>query len=1181
MRPAIGNPVGLQWERTLDQTIYGFGPFRLHTHIDLMLRGTEPVALGRRAITLLRALVERPGAVVSKDALLEAVWPGQEVEESNLTVQIAALRRVLGTEPGGERWVQTMPRRGYRFVGPVVTKEESGGTAAPPARAEGAQSRHEAERRQITAMSCELADVTAGAGSVDLEDLRQAVGNFQRCIAEAAGRHHGFVYRYLGNSVLVLFGYPAAHEHDAEEAVRAGLELCAAVRTLRAEADPPMQCRVGVATGTVIMGDFGGSASLGDPEIVGDAPGLAVRLQASGQPDAVAIGPVTRRLVGNLFDCRELGAIETNNGAAPMRIWQVLAESVVESRFEALRGSVLSPLVGRDEEIDLLLRRWGHAKAGDGEVVLVSGEAGIGKSRIAVALEERLSAEPHLRLRCFCSPHHQDSALYPFIDQIGRAAGFARDDPPSSRLEKLERVLARAAPPDGDVALLADLLSLPGSERHPLPNLSPQRKKERTLEALLRQLEASARQRPVVMVFEDAHWIDPTSRELLDLTVERVRSLPVLLIVTFRPEFQPPWTGQPRVTVLALNRLDRRDRTALIAQIAVGKALPNEIVEQIADRTDGVPLFVEELTKSVLESGLLREEGGRFVLDRKLPALAIPTTLHASLLARLDRLASVRRVAQIGAAIGREFSYEVLNAVSRVRADELQAALAGLVASELVFQRGTPPGAVYSFKHALVQDAAYNSLVRSRRITLHASIGDVLERDAELAATQPALLGHHFAEAGAVEKAASYFLRAGEQAAANSAMPEAQAHLMRGLALADKIADGPVRSLRQAELTIALGNAHVAVHGFGSAEHGAAFADAVKLCRTFGLEHRDAAKLLARSLFGHWVFVMSTGELAQSHAIAEEFLEPGRDYPDPEIRAGAATAHGNSCCFLGRLQEGARTFAAAVADREIKSHAGPMLEFGLDGPCMVYSQFSRLLACQGFLEQAEGQARAALERGRRLNHLPTIAFSLATACTVAWLMGDLPLLRKRSAELVQLTVEQGYRHWRARGTGYAGWVLAAAGKLEEGRALLAEDLAELSSIGIDLLVPQTRGMLADVHERMGQADLARAARDEGLGVCIRTGEAWFEAELHRGKGEALHNDPAAAEACFRAAIDIARAQSAKLFELRAAVSLARLRRDQGRHAEAHDLLAPIYGWFTEGFDTSDLKDAKALLDELQ
>jgi predicted ATPase len=438
----------------------------------------------------------------------------------------------------------------------------------------------------------------------------------------------------------------------------------------------------------------------------------------------------------------------------------VLRPNVVESRFEALRGAALTQLVGRDEEIELLLRRWARAKAGNGQVVLISGEPGLGKSRITAALAERLHAEPYLPLRYFCSPYHQDSALYPFIDQLSRAAGFARDDMPAARLEKLEAVLARAAALEEDVALLADLLSLPASERHPLPNLSPQRKKERTLEALIRQLEGLARQQPMVMVFEDAHWIDPTSRELLDLTVNCARSLPALLIVTFRPEFQAAWTGQPQVTLLALNRLDLRDRASLIALIAGGKVLPDDVIDQIADRTDGVPLFVEELTKSVLESGLLREARDHYVLERALPPFAIPTTLHASLLARLDRLESARLVAQTGAAIGREFSYELLHAVSRLPADELQTSLARLVATELVFQRGRPPDAVYSFKHALVQDAAHSSLMRSTRQQLHTQIAEaLLAHSPEILDTQPELFAQHYAEAGSLKNLSPAGLR--------------------------------------------------------------------------------------------------------------------------------------------------------------------------------------------------------------------------------------------------------------------------------------------------------------------------------------------------------------------------------------------------------------------------------------
>jgi len=654
----------------------------------------------------------------------------------------------------------------------VLGSETPAPAMAPPARAD-------AERRQLTVMFCDLVGSTALSSQLDPEDLREVIAAYHRTVADIVARFDGFVAKYMGDGVLVYFGYPRAHEDDAERAVRAGLGLIDAVGRLDVKS-VELQARVGIATGLVVVGDLIGEGSAQEQSVVGETPNFAARLQAMAEPDAVVIAAATRRLIGDLFEYRDLGAVEVKGITAPVQAWQVLRPSAVESRFEALGGSALSPLVGRDEEIDLLLRRWARAKACDGQIVLISGEPGIGKSRIVAALAERLHDEPHRRLRYFCSPYHQDSALFPFIEQLGRAAGFARDDPPAARLEKLEALLARAAPPDEDVAFLADLLSLPASERHPLPNLSPQRKKDRTLEALIRQLDGLARHQPAVVVFEDAHWIDPTSRELLDLTVERVRNLPVLLIVTFRPEFQPPWTGQQQVTMLALSRMDRRDRTALVEQIAGTKALPDEVVSQIVDRTDGVPLFVEELTKSVLESGV--------------PLVGIPTSLHDSLMARLDRLASVRHVAQIGAAIGREFSYDIIYAVASFPEDELKAALARLVASELVFQRGSPPESVYSFKHALVQDAAHGSLLRSTRQQLHAQIAEALEAHSpELIDSQPELFAQHYAEAGLVEKSVTYWGKAGQRSAARSAMAEAAAQLKKGLDQLALLADIPER----------------------------------------------------------------------------------------------------------------------------------------------------------------------------------------------------------------------------------------------------------------------------------------------------------------------------------------------------------------------------------------------------
>jgi class 3 adenylate cyclase/tetratricopeptide (TPR) repeat protein len=1045
----------------------------------------------------------------------------------------------------------------------------------------------DAERRQLTVMFCDLVGSTALSTRLDPEDLREVIGAYHRAVTEIVTEFDGFISRYMGDGVLVYFGYPQAHEDDAERAVRAGLSAIAAVGRLDVKS-VKLQARVGIATGLVVVGDLIGvvvgdligSGSAQEQSVVGETPNLAARLQALAEPDTVVIAPGTRRLVGNLFEYRDLGAVEVKGIAAPVPIWQVLLPSNVASRFEAMHGSALSPLIGRDEEVDLMLRRWARAKAGDGQVVLVSGEPGIGKSRVVAALAERLRGEPHIRLRYFCSPYHRDSALFPFVDQLGRASRFARDDPPGARLEKLDAVLARAAPPEEDVTLLADLLSLPASERrHPLPDLSPQRKKERTLEALIRQLEGLARQQPILMVFEDAHWIDPTSRELLDLTVERTRTLPVLLIVTFRPEFQPPWTGQPQVTMLALNRLDRRDRTALVAQIACGRTMPAEVVEQIAERTDGVPLFVEELTKSVLESGVLHEEADRYVLDRALSPFAIPTTLHASLLARLDRLAPVRLVAQIGAAIGRQFPYALLRAVSRLPEDELQTSLARLVASGLIFQRGTPPDAVYAFKHVLVQDAAHDSLLRSTRQQLHARIATALEAQSpELMDCEPELFAQHYAEAGLAEKSVACWGKAGRRSAARSAMAEAATQFQRGLDQLSLLPDSPERQRQELEFWSALGGVLFAVKGFAAPEAAQANARSRELWEQLGSPSDFLAVPFRVSRYH-----MYRGELDLAQRMNEDLMSLSCQRND---RAGLVLGHassGGNLSFAGKFASSRWHLEEVLALYDPISCGSLVHQVGFHPHVNSQAYLGTVLFCLGFPDQALAQLRAAIAEARRLGHPPSLAGSLAVGVRLLSLARDDAALKELATELAAIATEQGFLFWRALGATFRGWAEVKNGDLTEGMSLLRSGSTAYRATGAELAVPFYTDLLAGACEMAGEIDEGLTLLDDALQSVERTGERWFAAELNRHKGQLLLREGhiEAAEQLYRKALSIAEEQGAKLWELRAAVSLAQLRRDQGQRGEARDLLVPVYGWFTEGFGTQDLRQGKALLDKLR
>jgi class 3 adenylate cyclase/tetratricopeptide (TPR) repeat protein len=1035
-----------------------------------------------------------------------------------------------------------------------------------------------AERRQLTVMFCDLVGSTSLSARLDPEELREVIGAYHRCVSAVIERIGGFVAKYMGDGVLAYFGYPRADEHDAERAVRAGLGVVEAVPGLDIAAETRLQVRVGIASGLVVVGDLLGEGAAQEQAVVGETPNLAARLQALAEPGTVVIGASTRRLTGGLFDYVDLGAVEIRGFSEPVVASRVLRESGAESRFEARHGPDLTPLVGRGEELALLWRRWQQAVSGEGSVVLVSGEPGIGKSRLAQSLLEQLAGEPHTRIRTFCSPHHQDHALYPTITQLERAAGLRREDTADARLDKLEAVLAQATNDLGEAApLLAALLSIPTGERYPPLDLTPQRQKERTLRALAAQIEGLAARQPLLMLFEDAQWSDPTSVELYDLIIDRVPALRVLLIITFRPEFSPPWTGRPHVTSLGLNRLAPRQRAEMISGVTGGKALPPEIAAQIIDRTDGVPLFVEELTKAVIESGMLTDAGDRYTAAGFVGPVEIPASLQASLLARLDRLAPVREVAQIGAALGRQFSHELIGAVVRMPAPRLDYALAQLVGAELIYRRGTPPDAEYTFKHALVQDAAYSTLLRSRRQELHARIAATLEDQfPEIVAAQPALLAHHYEEAGLTEKAVAYWLVAGRQAWARSAVAEAVALLRRGLALVPALPDTDRRRETELDLRIALGQALVVNLSWGTPEVAEVYSPTRELALTL-----NRSRALVSALWGQHLDHFARGDLKGMKRVAAEMRELGEATGDVVVQVIGYDAEAFACFNLG-LFSGGRAYAEKAlvlydpADRPSYVELVP-----LDAQVMIRLHSSYLLACLGHLDQALSSRDASLDEARRLSHPPTLTIALGAAgFSGSWLRLEPASLLQYADECVALATEHGLGHFRMFARILRGWSVATLGRADEGIPLLAAGVAGQRDLGF--FVPWALTLLADACRMAGQWPAALEHLAEARHLAEEKEERWFQAEALRLTGDVLSamGDAAAAEASYREALALARLQSAKLWELRAATSLAELWRDQGKRSQARDLLAPVYSWFTEGLGTPVLQEAKALLEEL-
>jgi class 3 adenylate cyclase len=894
--------------------------------------------------------------------------------------------------------------------------------AATPSSTPSAHPEDRAERRQVAVMFSDLVGSTAMSARMDPEDLREVISAYQKCVAETVQRFGGFVAKYMGDGVLVYFGYPQAHEDDPERAVRAGLELVTAVGNLKPRA--PLQTRVGIATGLVVVSDLIGSGASQEQAIVGETPNLAARLQSIAEPNSVVVAESTRKLVGSLFELEDLGAQNLKGVEGTARAWAALRPSSVESRFDALHAGALTELVGREEELELLLRRWSKAKGGEGQVVLLTGEPGIGKSRLTAALMERLAGELHTRIRYFCSPQHTDSALYPIISQMERAARYAHDDSIQGKLDKLDALLSQSSTPPQDAALLSEMLSVPNDGRYPQLELTPQQRRHKTLEALTAQLEALAQAKPVLMIFEDAHWIDPTSLEGVGRTVDRLRTLGVLLIVTYRPEFEPPWIGRPHVSALTLNRLGEREIAAMIDRVTGNKALPESIRQDIIDRTDGVPLFVEEMTKAVLETEN-ESEARRTTAAVPSPALAVPASLHASLMARLDRLGPAKEVAQIGAAIGREFSHSLLAAVVQKPEAELNSAVDRLIAASLLFRQGVPPHATYLFKHALVQDAAYGTLLREPRRALHARVAEALESQfAEIAENQPELLARHCTEAGLIEKAAALWGKAGQRSLARSALVEAAEQLTRAL---DQIAALPATPALRREaikLQVALISPLVHVKGYAAPETKAATERAhalIEQAEALGEPPEDPL-LLFSVLYGFWAanYVAFNGDVtrelaARSLALAEK---QGAKIP---LMIGHRLM-GMSLLHTGEIALGRAHHDRAIARYDPAEHRPLATRFGQDVGMALLSYRSLALWMLGYPEAALADADRALSDARDIGHAATSMFALAVTAFTRTLCGYYSTVNSQSDELTALADQKGAMLWKAFGTMNEGCV---------------------------------------------------------------------------------------------------------------------------------------------------------------
>jgi class 3 adenylate cyclase/predicted ATPase len=1059
--------------------------------------------------------------------------------------------------------------------GPATTTQNTPDRRQQDARLEAPAS-PSAERRQLTVMFVDLVGSTSLAVRLDPEDMREVITVYQSACAEVIEHFDGFIAKFMGDGILAYFGWPSAHEDDVERAVRAGLDLIATVAALKPRGDLNLAARVGISTGTVVVGDLIGAGAAQEQAVVGEAPNLAARLQSLAEPGTVVVGPSTRKLLGASFECEDLGDKTLAGINVPVRAWRVLRPSKA-GRFDAMRRAVLAPLVGREEEVALLARRWELVRQGKGQVVVLSGEPGIGKSRLVRVLRESIAADVHARLGYQCSPFQIGTAFHPIVAQIENAARFTAQEGPGEKFEQLRKLLGRAVKITlHDLAVFAALLSLPGGERFPEIEPDPKRRKARIRGAILRQFEGLAAQHPVLCIFEDVHWSDPSTMDLLQHLVEWIPTRPVLLLVTCRPEFISPWTGLAHCMLMSLSRMSTSETTELLARVAGGKQLPDDVVLQIVHKTDGIPLFVEELTRAIIESGILQLREGAYVLTTALPALSIPATLHDSLMARLDRRPGTRQVAQLGAAIGRSFDYRLLSAVAGGDDTALTGALAQLEEASLLLRRGTPPDSSYSFRHVLIQQAAYGSLLRATREDYHRRIAAAMERQsADFGKMDTALLAHQYAEGGMMGTAVRYLRQAGETAVAASAFTEAIDNFAKGLALLEHLPESPEREHEELAIRIALGGAQQQNVWGASAEAERTYLRALELCKRCG-SLRDRFTILWGLYFNDY----RRGNIYRCREYGDELLLLAEKLGDPallleahHVQWGIRSVAGDLRLSLTHTEEGLSRYDSK------KHHRLTFIHGGHDPGACARSVNAVVLCALGYPEQAQQRSHVALALAQELAHPLTLELGYYFAQLVGLLVRDVAKLERQTSDYEELVRDGKVRPGGSDSDGFRGWAFAERGSIEQGLALM-RSCADWGSLGGGWSFPPAASMAA-VLGKAGHAEEGLQMIDRALHVAEEGGAHWYDAEFYRVRA-GLHRaidsvGRPEAEKELKEAIAAARAHEARFFELRAATDLALLWIEQGQHQRAHDLLAPILGWFTEGFDMPDLIRAKACL----